>query len=525
MSEHIWAEKHIADYAAGELTPEDAKRFETHARDCPECAQAVDALQFGVGLEGLFTEVRPRPELEERAVVAFRAAPRTALYSRSSHKVLAVIAAILVLGTYGAMATNGLFEMSPREAFNFIGSSVGGGRDLAERERISMEEQHSSADEAHAFHAPRAPSERFNFDGQPQSAPVGKSDGSTTSSSTYSSNNAIIVTGSETTSTSKPSGGFGPGSGGQGGGFGGMGGGGGHRGPYLNTTPPTPQSAGQPGPDAVMIDQTLALPKPTTFLPGEFKPTLPPIEQKGDDQKPDPNKTPSPQPKGPPAENPGKDPGQTASPEPVRRIVIRSGEMEFELDSFDAATATITKLVTEVKGAFIATVNSEKLPNGRVKGSITVRIPPEHLDSLVLDLRKELGKGGELKGVRITSQDVTKQYTDLESRLRGARTMEGRLIQIIKEGKGEIKQLLEAERELGVWRTKIEEFEGELRYYANLAALSTLTITLTEKETRAAAMLTESERVQAGVEVEDVDKAYQQLLAAVVEAKGRVIKS
>ena len=73
--------------------------------------------------------------------------------------------------------------------------------------------------------------------------------------------------------------------------------------------------------------------------------------------------------------------------------------------------------------------------------------------------------------------------------------------------------------------TKIEEFEGELRYYANLASLSTLTITSTEKEIRAAAGLTENERVQAGVEVEDVDKAYQQVLAAVVEAKGRSRRS
>jgi hypothetical protein len=220
-----------------------------------------------------------------------------------------------------------------------------------------------------------------------------------------------------------------------------------------------------------------------------------------------------------------EEPSFDPPPEPAKRIVIRSGNMEFEVPSFDAATAAITKSVTSLKGAFVATVNSEKLPNGKVRGSITVRTPPEHLDGLVLELRKELGKDGELKGVNISSQDVTKQYTDLESRLRGARTMETRLLQIIKEGKGEIKQLLEAERELGVWRTKIEETEGELRYYANLAALSTLTITLAEKEIRAAATVTENERVQAGVEVDDVDKVYQQLMAAVIEAKGRITKS
>jgi hypothetical protein len=214
-----------------------------------------------------------------------------------------------------------------------------------------------------------------------------------------------------------------------------------------------------------------------------------------------------------------------APPPSARKIIIRSGEIEFEVESFDGSVAVVTKLVLGIPGAFVGTVNSEKMANGKVKGSVVVRVPPEALDSFVLDIRRDLGKGGELKGQRIGSQDITKQYTDLESRLKAARTMETRLLEIIKTGKGEIKQLLEAEKELGVWRTKIEEIEGELRYYGNLASLSTLTITMAEKEIRTAASLTETERVAAGVEVEEVEKAYRALQAAVSELKGRVIKA
>jgi len=366
-------------------------------------------------------------------------------------------------------------------------------------------------------------------------------------------------------------GGLGGGLGGLGGGLGGLGGGiagglGGIGG-FSGGTPPGPM--GQPGqltgpqyspaydpivkPTQIPGDVYTAIPKLTVpagegeqkdntlryFQPGNSKPAADNSREQaaGKDPKREGDKAPG-EPKSsekgdPKPKDDGGREGQTkknaapapADPEPSRRIVIRSGDMEFEVASFDASLELITKLVTGIKGAFVATVNSEKLPNGKVMGSITIRTPPEALDELVLTLRRELGKTGELKGVKISSQDITKMYTDLESRLRAARTMETRLIQIIKEGKGEIKQLLEAERELGVWRTKIEEFEGEIRYYANLAALSTLTITLTEKEIRAAAGLTEKERVQAGVEVEDVDKAYQQVLAAIVEAKGRVTKS
>lgn len=228
---------------------------------------------------------------------------------------------------------------------------------------------------------------------------------------------------------------------------------------------------------------------------------------------------PAPQPPNTPSNNP------PAPETPVVRKIIRSGDIEFEIESFDPAVATVTQLVNKIKGGYIATVNSEKLANGKVRGSIVVRVPPDALDNLVLDLRKELGKGGELKGQKIGSQDITKQYYDLESRLKAARTMEQRLLQIIKDGKGEIKQLLEAEKELGVWRTRIEEFEGELRYFANQVTLSTLTITLAEKEIKAAAGLTETEVVKTGVEVEDVDKALQDAIAAVTAAKGRITKS
>jgi hypothetical protein len=204
----------------------------------------------------------------------------------------------------------------------------------------------------------------------------------------------------------------------------------------------------------------------------------------------------------------------------TQRKVIRSGEMEFEVDSFDSSVEQITKITTEEDG-FIATVDSEQLPNGKMRGSVVVRVLPERLDTLVLKLRAL----GELKSQKIGSQDVTKQYTDLESRLRAARAMEERLLEMIKNGKGDIEHLLQAEKELGVWRTKIEETEGELRYYNNVIALSTLKITLAEQEIRAAAALTETERVQMGIEVEDVEQAHQAALEAVDEANGLVTKS
>jgi hypothetical protein len=186
-------------------------------------------------------------------------------------------------------------------------------------------------------------------------------------------------------------------------------------------------------------------------------------------------------------------PAQDEAP-PQARKLIRSGELEFEIDSFDGSVGTLTKIAVEEQG-FVATINSEKLANGKVRGTVVVRVPPERLDTLLLKLRAL----GDLKSQRIGSADVTKQYTDLESRLRAARTMEERLLKIIKDGKGEIKDLLQAEKELGEWRTRIETMVGEINYYNNLIAHSTLTITLTEREIRAPHALVETERVEMGL--------------------------
>jgi hypothetical protein len=248
---------------------------------------------------------------------------------------------------------------------------------------------------------------------------------------------------------------------------------------------------------------------------GESPKADPRGEEKGKPAAPQPTKPAEPKAGVPPA---AEKPDQ--APAVMLRKIIRSGEMEFEVDSFDTSVERITKIATEEKG-FVATVSSEKLPNGKMCGSVVVRVPPDRLDTLLLKLRAL----GDLKNQRIGSEDVTKHYTDMESELKAARAMEQRLLDIIKTGKGEIKDLLQAEKELGNWRTKIEKLEGEIRYYNNLISLSTLKITLTEREIRAAFGLTETSTIDLGIEVEDVEKAQQLAHSAVAELKGRIMKS
>ncbi len=200
-----------------------------------------------------------------------------------------------------------------------------------------------------------------------------------------------------------------------------------------------------------------------------------------------------------------------------RKLIIRTGTLQFDVDSYDVALAFVEKAVAAVKGASVLTKGKQVAE--RSTGSVVIRVPPETLDDLVDRIRRELGKVGELKSEKIGSEDVSKQYTDLESRLKAARVSEERFLKMIKDAKGEIKDLVEAEKALAGVRTKVEEIEGELRYYANQIGLSTLTVTLQERD------VTETERNTLNVEVAELDEATRKAHDAIAELKGRLLSA
>jgi hypothetical protein len=539
MSEHAWVLEHIAVFNAGGLDAAERDQLRQHVAACTACAQVLnEAGKMDRALEGLFAEVSPDPALEDRMVQLLRArSSRGRKRNRFLWWVAASAAAVVLSGALGSEMSNatlGRELLFPGMVGTAMGSRAfalnnlepmvlaGGGsavsdirapgyppapmrsaRELAEQLRegaIGMATKQNGiafADESATV--PRKPVTVAAGDGR--LATGLRTDAGELAGPAYAGNFSPAPTPTDDLDQKQST--------------------------YRSGRPATKardhatlekESAKEASP----ADETYFKPSQLTSpLPQDSKAPVghPDARTSGGppNSKPDDKEK-----KGSPERKPVE---YSSSPLAARKLIIRSGDIEFEVESFDAAVLTIGKIVGGINGGFVATVNSEKLANGKVRGAVVVRIPPESLDKLILDLRKELGKTGELKSQRIGSQDISKQYTDLESRLRAARAMQERLLQIIKTGKGEIKDLVQAEKELGVWRTKIEEIEGELRYYANLVALSTLTITLYEKEIRAPFAITETERIQMGLEVDDVDKARELALAAVAEVKGRVIKS
>jgi anti-sigma factor RsiW len=190
----------------------------------------------------------------------------------------------------------------------------------------------------------------------------------------------------------------------------------------------------------------------------------------------------------------------------ANRKLIRNAEVELEIVSFDEAVQKITALANEERG-YVATTNSEKQANGKLRGQVVVKVLPENLDHFLQKVRAL----GDLKNQTLGTEDVTKAYFDTDARLKNARVMEERLIEMLKTKTGKVADLLQVEKELGRVREEIEKMQGELKYWDSQVQFATVTISLSEKDMEEPAAFLLKERAQLALYAPDVEKIYNDI--------------
>jgi hypothetical protein len=159
------------------------------------------------------------------------------------------------------------------------------------------------------------------------------------------------------------------------------------------------------------------------------------------------------------------------------RKLIRTAQITIEVDDYRAAAARVDELA-RAQGGYLAGSQSTGGRGDRRHGRLTLRVPSEHFDAVV----------GGLKGVgkvltdKTDSEDVTKAYFDLETRLRVKRDTEARLREILRTRTARLADVLEAERELARVTEEIEGMEGQRRFYDQQVALSTIVLSLEEPQ-------------------------------------------
>ena len=206
------------------------------------------------------------------------------------------------------------------------------------------------------------------------------------------------------------------------------------------------------------------------------------------------------------AEEAGKTRGESPAPALANRKLIRNAIVELEILSFDNAVQKITAVANEEHG-YIATTDSEKQANGKLRGQVVVKVLPENLDLFLQKIRTL----GELKKQTLGTEDVTKAYFDTDARLKNAHVMEQRLIDMLKTKTGKVSDLLQVEKELGRVREEIEKMQGELKYWDSQVQFATVTISLAEKDMEEPAAFLIRERAQLALYAPDVEKTYNEI--------------
>jgi len=199
-------------------------------------------------------------------------------------------------------------------------------------------------------------------------------------------------------------------------------------------------------------------------------------------------------------------PQETPAPALSNRKLIRNATVELEIVSFDNAVQKITAFANEEHG-YVATTDSEKQANGKLRGQVIVKVLPENLDRFLQKIRSL----GELKNQTLGTEDVTKAYFDTDARLKNAHVMEQRLIDMLKTKTGKVSDLLQVEKELGRVREEIEKMQGELKYWDSQVQFATVTMSLAEKDMEEPAAYLLTERAQLALYAPDVEKIYNEV--------------
>ena len=161
------------------------------------------------------------------------------------------------------------------------------------------------------------------------------------------------------------------------------------------------------------------------------------------------------------------------------RKVIKTAyiELEVEVGKFEDTLFEFISLA-EQNGGFISNSRSYSDAEGNLtSGSVTIRIPSNKYSSIINKI-KEMGT---VKSTSSGGQDITQEYTDLESRLRNYQAQEEVLLDLMKQSK-KVSDSLEVQRELSNVQGQIEVIKGRMNYMDVLEYFSTIEVYFYEPE-------------------------------------------
>ncbi len=173
--------------------------------------------------------------------------------------------------------------------------------------------------------------------------------------------------------------------------------------------------------------------------------------------------------------------GESTAEGAIQRMVIKNADLAIVVKE-PIQTMEEIAAMAEGMGGFVVSSNlwqttlssGAKVPHA----SITIRIPADRFTEA---LEKIKSGAGEVTSENVSGQDVTREYTDLQSRLRNLEAAEEQLQRIMEEAT-DTEDVLQVYNNLVDVREQIEVIKGQMTYYEQAAALSLIRVEITGDE-------------------------------------------
>lgn len=182
----------------------------------------------------------------------------------------------------------------------------------------------------------------------------------------------------------------------------------------------------------------------------------------------------------PAADSLAKFQGQTGTS--IDRIVIKNASLDIIVEKPPEVMDAIGKMAEDM-GGFIVSANlyQTQLASGVEvpRASITIRVPAARLDEAMGRIEGQSDRPVENK--TINSQDVTQEYTDLQSRLKNLEATETQLVKIMEEA-NKTEDVLRVYNEITRVREEIEVTKGRIQYFDQSARLSSISVNILPQE-------------------------------------------
>jgi type II secretory pathway pseudopilin PulG len=156
----------------------------------------------------------------------------------------------------------------------------------------------------------------------------------------------------------------------------------------------------------------------------------------------------------------------------IDRKLVRTGSLELTVKS-PADAAEQIRLMAESMGGYLETAQIGGTKDAPT-ADITIRVPAARFSDATLAIRKLAAR---VESEKTDAQDVTRQYVDMEARLRNLRAEEAQYLVIMKSAY-KVGDLLEVSEKLSEVRGQIEQQQAEFQTLSRQVETVAITISL-----------------------------------------------